>query len=720
MLVGKFVILLVTKTAQMEKGLKKGGTLAQQFKQTLTNTNKQLLGFASGAAGVYAVVHALQSAVRASDEFNKSMNFSLAILNDLNRAQATQMRLVAQTSTFGTRFKPQEAAKGLFYLESAGFTAKQATAALPAALEFTQAAGGMFELSQAVDLLTDAQVALGLVSEDTTENLANMVRVSDALVGANTLASATVQQFSEALTTKAAASARMLGKDMNEALAVLAAFAQQGKKGAAAGTALTIVWRDLRNKAIENEEAFRNLGVRVYDDNEKMRHTSDILKDLEKALGGASDKLKTAAIQELGFTIKTADATTMLIGMSEQIRKWNDDLDAMAGKTKEVSDKMQTEWGKLKKSIMDIGGFATRNTLGSFIEEESRKINVAALLISRSVDLIITEFSKGAAEYSSPFSRSGKPGGGGEIESTGDAVLALVHSALGRESESLRKLITEEWKIDIEPSDIVWRPFEVAAKLLEQKLLPDLDAVAAKAETAADAMETLGESVAEAILGSNLDTIAESLKLGSDTGADFEAMSKRLAGQEQRMELGQFDLLRDEVAQMRGRGLDPSSSKWLLGDIDRLERKQQALDATTRRAETATAKFLEQNRVAAAAFEESDRFRQQFETPEERFGRLIEDIGGRLMEGLDLETAGRALTAGILGRDAALGRDLQQPTGPAGVTQGTQAAFALEMQKRTKDTPEKQLRAQEEANVILEDIREDLAGAGLTVAPIRD
>ncbi len=60
------------------------------------------------------------------------------------------------------------------------------------------------------------QSALGLTVDNAEENLGNLTRVTDVLVKANTLANATVQQFSEALTNKAGAALRILNKDVEE------------------------------------------------------------------------------------------------------------------------------------------------------------------------------------------------------------------------------------------------------------------------------------------------------------------------------------------------------------------------------------------------------------------------------------------------------------------------------------------------------------------------
>lgn len=686
-LVGKLEVLLITRTTQMEKGLKRGGTLASQFQKSILGATRRLVGFGLAAGGVWAVVRALQAGVRESDEFNKSLNFSLAILDKVNVAQTRRMRLVAQTASFGTRFKPPQAAKALFFLESAGFTAEQATEALPAALEFTQAAGGMFELSEAVDLLTDAQVALGLVTEDATENLQNMVFVSDKLVGANTLASATVQQFSEALTNKAAAAARQMGKSLSETLAVLAAFAAQGKKGADGGTALAIVWRDLRVKAIENEDAFRKMGIAVFDANDKMRSTPDIIKDMEDRFDGMSDKLKVASLLQLGFTIKTVENIAALIGMAEVMQEYIDKLDEMGGKTKEVSDRMQTEWETLRKVITDTVTFISRNTIGDFVERQAGKITKAGRTIRDVVGLIGRTL--------------------GEAFAAPDGERIPFFPDLGI-LDGIKNKYTE------------------IADAIDAKLNPALDQAGAKAAAAAREMDTLGENVEEAIRNIDFDQLAKDLRIENiGDPFQFETFSRKLSNLDRALGLDKFDLLRVEVGRMVSsiEGLPRGAAAGLLVDIDRLETRQKALaaDKEAEKVVEAIRKIWQNLGKDVEEFQRGQQlFAQQFETPTERFDRLRDELTTRLFEGQEPETIRRALVEGIMQRDAALREEQADlpPTGATGITQGTQAAFLLEFGRKQQQTAEKHLQVDEEALNVLQQMLDFRGEPDLTPAPI--
>jgi len=210
--------------------------------------------------------------------------------------------------------------------------AEQSVAALGDVAKFAQA--GAFNLATATDLLTDALTALGMSSKDAVKNQENLIRLSDALVGANTLANASVQQFSEALTNQAAAAMVAANMAMEEGVAVLAAFADKGEKGQRAGMRFAMMLQNLETAARNNEEAFKKFNVSVYDEQGNLRHMADIIGDLEKAFEGLPPKQKSAAMAQLGFNDRVAKSIKVLLGSSEKIRLWTGNLKKWGGRQK--------------------------------------------------------------------------------------------------------------------------------------------------------------------------------------------------------------------------------------------------------------------------------------------------------------------------------------------------------------------------------------------------
>lgn len=328
----------------------------------LRQAEAQLKGFAAGvgkvAAGATAAVGIIGAvSVKAFADFDAAMTQSLAIMGDVSDTLSNEMADAAREVAKVTTFSAEQAAESYFFLASAGLDAEQSIAALPRVAQFAQA--GMFDMAQATDLLTDAQSALGLTSDDTAENMENMARVSDVLVKANTLANASVEQFSTALTTKAGASLKILGKDVEEGVAVLAALADQGIKAENAGNNLSMALRDLTTKGIKNADEFRNLGVAVFDSEGEMRNMADIISDLEGALAGQSDEVQKATLLQLGFSDRSLGVIQALLGQSEAIREYEAELRNAGGITEEVADKqLQTfsaQLSLLRDEVIDVG-----------------------------------------------------------------------------------------------------------------------------------------------------------------------------------------------------------------------------------------------------------------------------------------------------------------------------------------------------------------------------
>jgi TP901 family phage tail tape measure protein len=311
----------------------------------------------AAAGGLAALGVATIASVKAFADFDAEMTKSLAIMGNVSDALQDDMSDAAREVAKTTTFSAKEAAESYFFLASAGLDAAQSIAALPKVAAFAQA--GMFDMATATDLLTDAQSALGLTSDDAADNLENMARLSDVLIKANTLANASVQQFSEALTNKAAASMRSLNIETEEGVAVLAVFADQGIKGSQAGTTFNATIRGLTNGVQRNAAEFARLNVEVFNAEGEMNNMADIVGQLETALGGLSVEQQRAELTALGFTEETLAGTLALIGNSEAIRTYQEDLQNAAGTTEDVANnQLQTlnaQLGLLKDAFVDVG-----------------------------------------------------------------------------------------------------------------------------------------------------------------------------------------------------------------------------------------------------------------------------------------------------------------------------------------------------------------------------
>jgi TP901 family phage tail tape measure protein len=330
----------------------KGFKQAEKSLEDLGRTAGKILAGIAVGAGLAAV-----GAIREFANFDAALQKSIAIMGDVSDTMRGEMSDAARAVAKTTTFSAEQAAESFFFLASAGLDAESSIKALPQVAQFAQA--GMFDMARATDLLTDAQSALGLtIRNDAVANMNNMIKVSDVLVKANTLANASVEQFSTSLTTKAGAALRSLGKDLEEGVAVLAAFADQGIKGEVAGTQLAIVLRDLTTRGIKNKEAFDKFNVSVFDSNGKMNNLADIVADLERALGGMSNETQKATLLQMGFSDKSLASLQALMGTSDAIKTYERELRNAGGTTADVADKqldtLNSQLELLKSEFIDV------------------------------------------------------------------------------------------------------------------------------------------------------------------------------------------------------------------------------------------------------------------------------------------------------------------------------------------------------------------------------
>ena len=344
MAMADIAINIVTKGAELAKrqlaGIGSQGDKSSKGLGRFSNAVKL-----AGVALAVGLAKGLSKAVSEFIAFDDKMVQSLAIM-DTTVAQQEAMQRAALETSRSTRIGAEQSAEAFFFLASAGLNAEQSISALPQVAKFAQA--GMFDMATATDLATDAQSALGLTVNSAQQNLANLTRVTDVLVKANTLANASVQQFSEALTTKAGAALKVVNKDVEEGVAVLAAFADRGVKGAEAGDKLNQVLRDIPRATAKNKEEFAALGLEMFDAQGNMKNVADIIEELDSVLGPMSDELKASTLDQLGLNRGVADAVKILSGAGNQVREYEAQLRNAGGTTDDVANK---QMGSLKAQL---------------------------------------------------------------------------------------------------------------------------------------------------------------------------------------------------------------------------------------------------------------------------------------------------------------------------------------------------------------------------------
>jgi len=344
----------------------------------------------AGLAVGVALVKGLSKAVQEFTAFEDKMTQSVAIMDTtIEQQKAMEEQALAVSRT--TRIGAEQSAEAYFFLASAGLDAEQSISALPQVAKFAQA--GMFDMATATDLATDAQSALGLTVSDAQQNLGNLTRVTDVLVKANTLANASVQQFSEALTNKAGSALKVANKSIEEGVAVLSAFADRGVKGAEAGEKLNQLLRDIPRATAKNGEEFKKLGLSMFDAQGNMKNVAELIEELDRVLAPMSDELKASTLDQLGLNRGVADAVKILSGAGDQIRGYEEQLRSAGGMTQEVADKqmgsLKAQTDLMKNAFSELGIM-----IGSLVSERLTKMVKSITKLTQSITTTIGKFKE--------------------------------------------------------------------------------------------------------------------------------------------------------------------------------------------------------------------------------------------------------------------------------------------------------------------------------------
>ena len=321
-------------------------------------------GLAAIGAGIFKAVDGVL-------DFDQAMTESLAIQSGVTDKMRSNMEGLAKSIAVDLGQSPKDVAEGFYFLASAGLTVEQQMAALPQVSAFAKA--GMMDLEEATEMAYDALSALGLKAADPQVQLANLTKLTDVLTVAAIRSQGTIEQFGEAISNKAGASMRSFGIPMEEGVGLLAVFADQGIKGKVAGERMNMIIRDMALKSLTNADAWKRMGIEVYDAGGNFQSLPGIFRQVDAALLPLTDAQRVQALKDLGFTLKDVGTIQSLLGKSDALAGFTSDLYAAGGAAQEVADKqmeaLRAKLDQLKAATMvfAIDGFDKLQEAGAWL-----------------------------------------------------------------------------------------------------------------------------------------------------------------------------------------------------------------------------------------------------------------------------------------------------------------------------------------------------------------
>lgn len=265
---------------------------------------------ATFAAGSAAFVAFSKSAVQTGAEFDTAMS-QVAATMGVTTDEIANLRDFAKQMGATTQFSAVQSAQALNYMALAGYDAEKSMKTLPSVMNL--AAAGAMDLARASDMVTDAESALGLTSEQTATMVDQMAKTASK---SNT----SVEQLGDAMLT-IGGTANIMAGGTDRLQTVLGLLADNGIKGAEAGTHLRNMLLRLSSPTKEGSDALKSLGVEVFDTSGNMRDMQVIIGDLGKAMSSLTEEQKVQAISNI-FNARDLSAVNALLNTSTE--RWNE------------------------------------------------------------------------------------------------------------------------------------------------------------------------------------------------------------------------------------------------------------------------------------------------------------------------------------------------------------------------------------------------------------
>ncbi len=321
-----------------EKDLNTLGDAAQKVGKVAATA---LAGIATAAAGVAA------SSLSAYSEFEQAMD-STAVTARATETEYAQMEAAARQMGATTTKTATEAAEAMGYMALAGWDVEESMAGLEPMLRLSEATG--MDLARASDLATDSMSALGLGVGDMTDYLDLAVQAQRA---SNTTAEALMEAF-----IGCGGAAKTAGVDMGDLSTALGVLANNGTKGAEAGTAMNAMINRLTSKDVAIK-AMQQMGVSVYDAAGEFRGLETILTDVSSAMADMTTQEKMGYLAKIAGTNYATEMSYLLAATSKDAAAAEEFLRAAGLEGDELAEALantSSAWSTLETDIMDHSG----------------------------------------------------------------------------------------------------------------------------------------------------------------------------------------------------------------------------------------------------------------------------------------------------------------------------------------------------------------------------
>lgn len=332
----------MAKKTEYEIALMVGGKVQASFGSSIKNVEQGIDSLNNMAHTAAAAITSAFAAVKVgqfvSEAVNTYSSFEQAMATTAATANASQTeyeRLEQAALAMGkaTTKTATESAEALGYMALAGWDVDQSIVALEPVLRLSEAT--QMDLARCSDLTTDSMSALGL----SVDNLGDYL---DICTAANNNANTTAEALMEAFIGCGGA-AKTVGADLTDMATALGVLANNGTKGAEAGTALNAMLVRISSKDTAIK-AMKELGVSAFDASGEFIGLNEVLVQLSAAMANLTTEQQTAYMSDIA-------GTNYYTEMSYLLNSVKDSADGTANAWDTLSASLENSDGALENKI---------------------------------------------------------------------------------------------------------------------------------------------------------------------------------------------------------------------------------------------------------------------------------------------------------------------------------------------------------------------------------
>ena len=267
------------------------------------------------------------------------------------------IKTAASNSTFGM----QDAADASLNFARQGFNAAQAADMISPAMNL--AAGTASDLTMVTGGLGNTLKAFGADANEATH-------YADMMAKAQAQANTNVEGLFDTMSI-AGSMAKTVGWSFSDLATITGVYGDAGVTASVGATAIVSGLQRLSKHEAEATGVMKDLGINIYDANEKMKSMPEVIGELQKGFEGLTDLEQINAAQSI-FGVNQAGKWLTLIkgpGM-EALQGYKDSIEGATGASKEMADALMSGPGgamEQLKSTFDVFKYSAGSAIADAI-----------------------------------------------------------------------------------------------------------------------------------------------------------------------------------------------------------------------------------------------------------------------------------------------------------------------------------------------------------------